>query len=152
MASDQDRVFMELAIGQAKAAYALGEIPVGAVVVLDDRVIGQGHNRSVMDHDPSAHAEIVALRDAAQNMENYRLTNATLYVTLEPCIMCSGAALHARLRRLVFGCRDPRSGAAGTRLNLVESDFLNHKAAVEAGVLSDQCQALLDDFFAEKRS
>jgi len=152
MASDQDRAFMALAIEQAREAYELNEIPVGAVVTFDNKVIGQGHNRCVMDHDPSAHAEIVALRNAAQNTENYRLTNTTLYVTLEPCIMCAGAALHARVGRVVFGCRDPRSGAAGTRLNLVESDFLNHKASVEAGVLSDECQALLDLFFKEKRS
>jgi len=142
---------MMLAIEQAKAAYALGEVPVGAVVVSNGKVIGQGHNRSVMDCDPTAHAEIVALRDAAQNSKNYRIPDSELFVTLEPCIMCSGAALHARVGRLVFGCRDPRSGAAGTRLNLVESDFLNHKASVEAGVLSDECQELLHRFFAEKR-
>ncbi len=151
MASDLDRQFMAMAIEQAKAARDLDEVPVGAIVVLDEKVVGTGHNRPVVDHDPSAHAEIVALRIAANAIQNYRLTGATLYVTLEPCIMCAGAILHARVGRVVFGCRDPRAGAAGSQLNLIQSEFLNHQASVEAGVLEDECRQLLTEFFDRKR-
>ena len=142
---------MNLALQQAKRAAEQGEVPVGAVVVLDQQVIGSGYNRSIIDHDPSAHAEIMALRDAGVTLSNYRLNDATLYVTLEPCIMCAGAILHARIARLVFGARDPRAGAAGSQLNLLESRFLNHQSAVVAGVMAAQCRQLLQDFFAAKR-
>ncbi|MBX2884236.1 MAG: tRNA adenosine(34) deaminase TadA [Granulosicoccus sp.] len=152
MASALDRKWMAEAIDLAEAAQEWGEVPVGAVVVQDGSIIGRGYNRPVSDHDPSAHAEIVALRDAAKNKQNYRLPGSTLYVTLEPCIMCAGAIVHARIKRLVFGCRDPRSGAAGSQLNLIENEFLNHQAILEAGVLEAECRRLLTQFFANKRT
>lgn len=152
MASALDRKWMAEAIDLAEAAQEWGEVPVGAVVVQDGSIIGRGYNRPVSDHDPSAHAEIVALRDAAKNKQNYRLPGSTLYVTLEPCIMCAGAIVHARIKRLVFGCRDPRSGAAGSQLNLIENEFLNHQAILEAGVLEAECRRLLTQFFADKRT
>ena len=142
---------MQQALALAREAALSGEVPVGAVVAKDETVIGQGFNRPVTTHDPSAHAEIIALRDAATSCENYRLTGCTIYVTLEPCIMCAGAMLNARIKRLVFGARDPRFGAAGSQLNLVESEFLNHRAVVESGVLEQECSELLQKFFADRR-
>ena len=142
---------MEAALDQARIAEQLGEVPVGAVVVLNNRIIGRGHNRPITDHDPSAHAEIMAIRDAADALQNYRLGGATLYVTLEPCIMCAGAILHARIARVVFAARDERFGAAGSQLNLLESVFLNHQASITAGVLADQASSMLRKFFADKR-
>jgi tRNA(adenine34) deaminase len=146
-----DAGFMALAMEEARIAGREGEVPVGAVVVAGGRVVGLGHNRSIPDHDPSAHAEIVALRAAAATLGNHRLTGATLYVTLEPCIMCAGAILHARIERLVYAAPDPRFGAAGSALNLLDSPFLNHRSRVTAGVLRDQAAELLEGFFADRR-
>lgn len=142
---------MRRALAMAREAAAVGEVPVGALVVRDGKVIGSGYNRPVSGHDPTAHAEIVALREAATRSANYRLPGTTLYVTLEPCIMCAGAILHARVERLVYGAKDPCSGAAGSVTNMVESPFLNHRCRVTAGVLKDDCATILTKFFADRR-
>ncbi|HZY18620.1 MAG TPA: tRNA adenosine(34) deaminase TadA [Ramlibacter sp.] len=142
---------MALALEQARQAGAAGEVPVGAVVVRDGQVIGRGRNGPVAAHDPTAHAEIVALRDAARTLGNYRLDGCDLYVTLEPCPMCSGAMLHARLRRVVFGAPDPKTGAAGSVLDLFGERRLNHRTLVEGGVLAQACGAQLSDFFSARR-
>jgi len=142
---------MGLALEQAKLAAAAGEVPVGAVVVKDGQVIATGHNAPIASHDPTAHAEVVALREAARVLGNYRLDGCTLYVTLEPCAMCSGAMLHARVDRVVFGAADPRTGVAGSVLNLFEHTQLNHQTRVTGGVLAQECGLLLKDFFRPKR-
>ena len=142
---------MRLALAEARAAAAAGEVPVGAVVVKDGRVIATGRNAPVGTHDPSAHAEIVALRAAAAALGNYRLDGCTLVVTLEPCAMCAGAMLHARVGRVVFGAADPKTGAAGSVLNLFAERRLNHHTQVQGGVLADECAALLRDFFKPRR-
>ena len=152
MRSTDDSIHMALALEQADLARAAGEVPVGAVVVRDGRVLAVGHNRPVQSHDPSAHAEIVALRAAAQALGNYRLDGCTLYVTLEPCAMCAGAMLHARLARVVYGAPDPRTGAAGSVVNLFAQPLLNHHTEVEGGVRDAECGALLQAFFAQRRS
>ena len=146
-----DLRFMAQAFELAEKAQALGEIPVGAVVVQDEQVIGQGFNRSICGHDPSAHAEIQALRDAGRFLTNYRFPDCTLYVTLEPCVMCAGAILQARVQRVVFGAYDERYGAGGSRLNLLESGFLNHRCSVVSGVMKEPCQQLLGQFFRDRR-
>jgi tRNA(adenine34) deaminase len=146
-----DAAFMALALDEARQAAAAGEVPVGSVVVRDGEVIGRGRNSPVADSDPTSHAEIVALRAAARAVGNYRLDGCTLYVTLEPCAMCVGAMLHARLERVVFGARDPKTGAAGSVLDLFAVDRLNHKTQVEGGVLENECGALLAGFFKERR-
>ena len=146
-----DQRFMTRALALAKNAGDSGEVPVCAVVVLNNEIIGEGHNQPVACHDPTAHAEIVAIRNACEAVNNYRLNGATLYVTLEPCIMCAGAILTSRIDRLVFGARDERFGAAGTQVNLVESTFLNHQATVTAGVLESVSKVLLQEFFESKR-
>lgn len=146
-----DARFMREALEEAEIAMDLGEVPVGAVVVMDQQVVGRGCNRPIADNDPSSHAEIVALRNAARHLKNYRLSGASLYVTLEPCIMCAGAILHARVARLIFGAKDDKYGAAGSRLNLLESEFLNHRTQVVAGVLGQESSALINEFFASKR-
>jgi tRNA(adenine34) deaminase len=148
---DADFFFMGQALDLARQAATLGEVPVGAVVVRDGVVIGRGFNRPIGGHDPTAHAEIAALRDAAQQVGNYRLPGATLYVTLEPCTMCIGAMFHARVERVVFGASDPKTGAAGSVLNLFAEPRLNHHAVVESGILADECGALLSSFFAARR-
>ncbi len=142
---------MRHALELARRAQVEGEVPVGAVVVLDEQVIGEGWNRPISASDPSAHAEIQALRSAATARKNYRLVGATLYVTLEPCAMCVGAMFHARIRRVVFGAADPKTGAAGSTLNLFEEKRLNHHALVQGGVLAAECGALLSGFFASRR-
>lgn len=142
---------MRLALGLAREAGAAGEVPVGAVVVLDGEVIGRGFNQPILRHDPTAHAEIMALRDAADRAGNYRLPGATLYVTLEPCVMCTGAIMHARVARVVYGARDPKTGAAGSVVDLYGEGRLNHHADIEGGVLAEQCGALLSSFFAARR-
>lgn len=142
---------MELALEQARAALAAGEVPVGAVVVHRGMVVGNGRNAPIASHDPTAHAEIVALRQAAATLGNYRLDECDLYVTLEPCAMCGGAMLHARLRRVVFGARDPKTGAAGSVLDLFGERRLNHHTVVEGGVKAEACSALLGDFFRDRR-
>ncbi|MFP5466132.1 MAG: tRNA adenosine(34) deaminase TadA [Gammaproteobacteria bacterium] len=146
-----DVAFMGLALQQARAAAAAGEVPVGAVVVHQGCVIGVGRNAPIGTHDPTAHAEMVALRAAAQALGNYRLDDCELYVTLEPCVMCSGALMHARLRRVVYGAADPKTGAAGSVLNLFGSAQLNHHTQVQGGVLAHECGALLSDFFRSRR-
>jgi len=143
---------MRCALEQAKLAYRLGEVPVGAVVVdAEHNIVAQGHNRTISDHDPTAHAEIVALRAAARLAGNYRLPDYRLYVTLEPCAMCLGAMLHARLRAVVYGAPDPKTGACGGLLNLAENRQLNHQTEVIGGVLAKPCADLLRQFFRERR-
>jgi tRNA(adenine34) deaminase len=149
--SATDQRFMRDALAEARSAADAGEVPVGAVVVKDGCVIATGRNAPINGHDPTAHAEIVALRAAARALGNYRLDDCTLYVTLEPCAMCSGAMLHARLPRVVFGAADPRTGAAGSVVNLFGEPQLNHQTAVQGGVLADECGALLSDFFRQRR-
>ena len=143
--------FMQLALAQATAAAQSGEVPVGAVIVLGDKVIATGRNSPIAGHDPTAHAEIIALRAAAKSLGNYRLPDCTLYVTLEPCAMCSGAMLHARLKRVVFGALDAKTGAAGSVINLFEQPQLNHQTALQGGVLADECAAMLKSFFSQRR-
>lgn len=147
--SDADA--MQLALAEAGLAAAAGEVPVGAVVVKDGKVIASGRNAPVDSHDPTAHAEIVALRAAAQVLGNYRLDGCEMFVTLEPCTMCSGAMLHARLQRVVFGAVDPKTGAAGSVLNVFAQSQLNHQTQVQGGVLAEECAALLQDFFQRRR-
>nr|WP_315249219.1 tRNA adenosine(34) deaminase TadA [uncultured Duganella sp.] len=144
--------YMRLALEQAQQAWNLGEVPVGAVVVKDGEVIAVGCNQPIGRHDPTAHAEIVALRAAAEKLGNYRLPGCELYVTLEPCVMCSGAMMHARLARVVFGAADPKTGACGSVINLFEQEQLNHHTAIEGGVLAAECGAMLKDFFAARRA
>lgn len=149
---DRDAAFMQLALEQARQASASGEAPVGAVVTVGGEIIATGHNRSITDCDPSAHAEIVALRNAAQARENYRLTDATLYVTLEPCAMCVGALVQARIVRLVFGAYDPKAGALGSAIDLSDSAAFNHRFEVQGGLMADECAAILKEFFEQRRS
>jgi len=149
--ADPDAAFMRRALAEAAAAGAAGEIPVGAVVVAGREIVATGQNRSIRDTDPSGHAEIVALRAAAALQSNYRLTGATLYVTLEPCAMCVGAVVQARLARVVFGAYDPRAGALGSAIDLTDSKAFNHRFEVLGGVLADDCGGVLRQFFEQKR-
>jgi tRNA(adenine34) deaminase len=149
--AEQDSVFMREALALARQAQQAGEVPVGAVVVRDGQVIGRGRNAPIGQHDPTAHAEVMALRDAARNLGNYRLEGCTLYVTLEPCVMCSGAVLHARLARVVYGATDPRAGAAGSALDVYALASLNPHTEVSGGVLAQECGQLLKDFFKPRR-
>ena len=146
-----DSEFMGLALDLARDAGAAGEVPVGAVVVMDGEVVGRGSNQPIGRHDPTAHAEIMALRDAATRLGNYRLPGSTLYVTLEPCAMCAGAIMHARIDRVVFGARDPKTGAAGSVIDLFAESRLNHHTSVSGDVLAEQCGSLLSGFFAARR-
>ena len=146
-----DRQVMQQALEQAQLAALAGEVPVGAVLVRDGQVISRAFNKPITDHDPSAHAEMLALRQAALVAENYRLPGATLYVTLEPCTMCAGALLHARLDRIVYGASDPKTGAAGSVLDVFSSEQINHQTSVEGGVMGEECGQLLRDFFKERR-
>jgi tRNA(adenine34) deaminase len=146
-----DSEFMGLALGQASEAGAAGEVPVGAVIVMDGVVVGRGFNQPIGRHDPTAHAEVMALRDAAARMGNYRLPGCTLYVTLEPCAMCAGAIMHARIDRVVFGARDPKTGAAGSIVDLFAEPRLNHHTTIVGGVLAEQCGSLLSSFFSARR-
>ncbi len=142
---------MRLAIEQAHKAWALGEVPVGAVLVHEGRVLATGCNQPIGAHDPTAHAEIRALRAAAEQLGNYRLVDCDLYVTLEPCAMCAGAIMHARIRRLVYGARDPKTGVCGSVIDLMAETRLNHHTQVQGGVLADECGGLLSAFFAMRR-
>lgn len=142
---------MRLALTQAAEARAAGEVPVGAVIVKDGDVIATGFNRPISHRDPTHHAEIAVLRAAATRLGNYRLPGCTLYVTLEPCVMCAGAMMHARIARVVFGASDPKTGACGSVLNLFAERRLNHHAELTGGVLADECGTMLSDFFAERR-
>lgn len=150
-AIERDRRFMALAQAAAEEARAVGEVPVGAVLVRGDDVIATGFNHPIGGHDPSAHAEMAALRSAARVLENYRLPGCELYVTLEPCLMCAGAIMHARIARVVFGARDPKTGACGSVVDAFANPQLNHHTEVIGGVLEDECGAALSAFFAERR-
>tara|TARA_R110001599_G_scaffold64023_3_gene178513 strand:- start:89184 stop:89675 length:492 start_codon:yes stop_codon:yes gene_type:complete len=147
----QDERRMRQALDQARNAWALGEVPVGALVVKDGEVIATGFNQPIGNHDPTAHAEIMALRAAAAILGNYRLPGCELFVTLEPCAMCAGAMLHARLSRVVYGASDPKTGAGGSLINLFEQNQLNHHTALLGGVLAQECSTLLKEFFVERR-
>jgi len=152
MVVNQDEDYMGLALNEARRAAAMDEVPVGAVVVdKDGAVIGRGYNHPISADDPTAHAEIVALREAARVIGNYRLMGATLYCTIEPCTMCAGAIVQARVARLVFGAPDPKAGAAGSLYNIVTDPRLNHSVEVVRGVLDDECSSLIQSFFASKR-
>lgn len=143
---------MREALALAREAASADEVPVGAVVVVDGAIVGRGFNQPIGRHDPTAHAEVMALRDAAANVGNYRLPGSTLYVTLEPCVMCAGAIMHARVGRVVFGARDPKTGAAGSVVDLFAEARLNHHADIAGGVLAEECGALLSGFFAARRA
>ena len=147
----RDAAFMRAALECARAAASAGEVPVGAVLVRDEQIIATGANQPIATHDPSAHAEIQALRAGGTRLQSYRLTDTTLYVTLEPCVMCAAAIAHARVRRLVFGCWDPRAGGAGSLVNVFSLPGLNHRVDVFGGVLMDECGQLLQAFFSERR-
>lgn len=149
--SEDAILMMKEALELARQAGALGEVPVGAVVVFQNRIIGRGFNAPISQHDPSAHAEIQAMRDAAQHLGNYRLVDCDLYVTLEPCVMCAGAIMHARIARLFYGASDPKTGACGSIVNLFQEKRINHHASVTGGVLAIECGEVLTDFFAERR-
>ena len=149
--SDQDEKFMREALALARQAQAAGEVPVGAVLVRDGEVVGRGWNHPISAYDPTAHAEILAIREAASALGNYRLVDTCLYVTLEPCPMCAGALVHARIGRLVYGTADPRAGAAGSVFNLLQEPRLNHRVDIASGVLAEECSGLLKDFFAARR-
>jgi tRNA(adenine34) deaminase len=151
MVSMQDESFMQAGLDEARLAAAAGEVPIGAVVVVRGEIIARGQNRVLRDVDPTAHAEIVAMRAAAHVLGNYRLLDCELYVTLEPCAMCSGAMVHSRLARLIFGAADPKAGAVGSALEVLNHPRLNHKMAVTAGVLSEECGAILKEFFRARR-
>ncbi len=142
---------MRIALDQARNAWLIGEVPVGAVIMRDGQVIATGYNRPITEHDPTAHAEIVALRHAAQLLANYRLPECELFVTLEPCAMCAMALMHARFKRVVFGASDPKTGAAGSVVNLFDEPQLNHHTEIHGGVLGDECGAVLREFFTERR-
>jgi tRNA(adenine34) deaminase len=147
-----DREAMEAALAEARTAAEAGEVPIGAVAIREDEIIGRGQNRVLRDNDPTAHAEIVAIREAAAALGNYRLNGCTLYVTLEPCAMCAGAMIHARLDRLVYAAPDPKTGAAGSVLEVLNHPRLNHQMQVEQGILADEAGELLRGFFRERRA
>jgi tRNA(adenine34) deaminase len=144
--------FMRMALEQAQEARRAGEVPVGAVVVADGEIIGRGFNQPIRAHDPTAHAEIVAMRDAARQLGNYRLTGATLYVTVEPCLMCVGAMVHARIATLVYGAPEPKAGAVASTQRAHEHAALNHRLTVVGGVLEDECRAVMQQFFRDRRT
>jgi tRNA(adenine34) deaminase len=147
-----DERFMREALALAREAGAAGEVPVGAVVVRGGEIVGRGYTRPITSHDPTAHAEIIALREAAKRLGNYRLPDCELFVTLEPCVMCTGGIFHARIARVVFGARDPKTGAAGSVLDLYAEPRLNHHAEIVGGMLAEECGELLSSFFAARRT
>lgn len=149
--SQQHKYYMQLAIEQAKLAAQAGEVPVGAVLVLNDEVIATSFNQPISGNDPTSHAEIEVLRAGAEKLNNYRLLDTTLYVTLEPCMMCAGAMVHARIGQLVFGAYDPKSGVVSSRAKLLDESFLNHKVAWQGGVMADECGSILSLFFKSRR-
>lgn len=146
-----DQEYMQIALALAGEAAEAGEVPVGAIVVKDGEIVGRGYNAPISTHDPSAHAEIRAMRNAANHLGNYRLVGCTLYVTLEPCAMCTGAIQHARIARVVYGASDPKTGACGSVVNLMEEARLNHHTTVEGGVMAQECGSVLSAFFAARR-
>jgi len=147
-----DEFWMEEALREGQRAQAAGEVPVGAVVVRDGQIIGRGRNQPIASNDPTAHAEILALRDAGQNLGNYRLEDCDLYATIEPCAMCAGAIVHSRIRRLIYGSDDPKSGAVNSVMQLLEHPALNHRVLVKSGVLAGRSTELLQAFFRDKRA
>jgi tRNA(adenine34) deaminase len=149
---EADEQFMDLALIEAEKAMAAGEVPVGAVVVSAGTVVGSGYNRPISASDPTAHAEMLAMREAARALGNYRLPEVTLYCTVEPCIMCAGAMIHARISRLAFGTPDPKAGAAGSIYNVLTDPRLNHRVEVVSGICEDRCAAILRTFFASRRT
>jgi tRNA(adenine34) deaminase len=150
--TEKDFIYMKLALDEAKLAYSKNEVPVGAVLVKNDEVISRSHNQSISKNDPSGHAEMNALRDAAKKIDNYRLNGASLYVTLEPCLMCFGACIHSRIDRLIFATEDQKSGVVINNLNLKEESFFNHKISVSSGILTTESSELLKKFFQERRN
>ncbi len=148
---EQHEHFMEIALREARGAAASGEVPVGAVLVLDDRILACGHNRSIRSMDPTAHAEMEALRQGAQVLGNYRMEGCRLYVTKEPCLMCCGAMIHARIRELIVGARDEKSGAVWSRAQLLDLPWLNHRIISRFGILEESCRSVLQDFFQQRR-
>ena len=151
MNEKKDIIFMQEAITLAKQAEIEGEVPVGALVTLEGKVIGRGYNQMIQNSDPTSHAEIIALREAALQLNNYRLVNCNLYVTLEPCLMCVGASVHARIQRLIYGADDPKSGAVKSHQELLNSSMLNHKFEVTSGVMRDEISKQISNFFKKKR-
>lgn len=147
----RDQYFMTLALEQGQLAYDAGEVPVGAVVVQNNEVVGRGYNQPITSLDPTAHAEVVAVRDAAKNIGNYRLMGATLYVTVEPCTMCAGCLVHSRLERLVYAATEPKAGVIESAMCILDSPFFNHKIEVRSGVLAEQASSLMSDFFVMRR-
>ncbi len=152
MYEKKDELWMLQALKLAKQASDIDEIPVGALIVKDEKLIGQGYNQPILTHDPTAHAELIAIRNAATNQKNYRLLNSTMYVTLEPCCMCVGALIHARIKRLVFAAHDFKTGAVESSIRLISADFHNHKIEVLGGLLEDQASELLSSFFKQLRT
>jgi tRNA(adenine34) deaminase len=152
MPTESENQWMRLALDQARIAAASGEVPVGAIIVKDGEVIGAGHNRNLLDNDPTAHAEIVALRQAAARMRNHRLVGCEMFVTIEPCAMCSGALVHARLARLIYGASDPKAGAVSSVMQVINHPSLNHQMEVTAGVLAEECSEILRAFFQSRRT
>ena len=151
MPSGEDAAWMELALDQAQLAATAGEVPVGALVIKDGEILGRGYNRNLLDNDPTAHAEIVALRQAAARMGNHRLVGCTMVATIEPCSMCAGALIHARIARLIYGATDLKAGAAGSTVQVINHPSLNHRMEVTAGVLAGKCSEILQKFFRQKR-
>ncbi|WP_455814083.1 tRNA adenosine(34) deaminase TadA [Pseudomonas graminis] len=152
MTDNNDEFWMRHALKLAQRAWDEGEVPVGAVLVHEGRVIGEGWNRPIGHHDPTAHAEMMAIRQGGKVIENYRLLETTLYVTLEPCVMCAGAMVHGRIGRLVFGARDAKTGAAGSLLDVLRHPGMNHQVQIEQGILAEECAALLSNFFRQRRA
>jgi len=148
---NQDEKYMKEAIKQAKKAYALGEVPIGCVIVYEDKIIGRGYNRRTIDKNTLAHAEMMAIKKASKKMNDWRLEDCTMYVTLEPCQMCSGAIVQSRMKKVVIGCMNPKAGCAGSVLNLLQMEAFNHQVELEIGVLGEQCSAMMKQFFKELR-
>lgn len=148
---EQNELWMQEALRSAQRALDLGEVPVGAVVIFEGKIVGRGLNRNLADSDPTAHAEIVALREAGSALGNHRLTNCDLFVTIEPCAMCAGAMVHARIRRLIYGAEDPKAGAVHSAMHVLNHPALNHKVEVRRGVLAGQCAEVLQEFFRSRR-
>ena len=148
---NQDEKYMKEAIKQAKKAYAIGEVPIGCVIVYEGKIIGRGYNRRTIDKNPLAHAELIAIKKASKKMGDWRLEDCTLYVTLEPCQMCSGAIVQARVKKVVVGCMNPKAGCAGSILNLLQVEQFNHQVELETGVLEEECSEMMKNFFKELR-
>lgn len=148
---NQDEKYMREAIKQAKKAYALGEVPIGCVIVYEDKIIGRGYNRRTIDKNTLAHAEMMAIKKASKKMDDWRLEDCTMYVTLEPCQMCSGAIVQSRMKKVVIGCMNPKAGCAGSILNLLQMEEFNHQVELEIGVLGEECSAMMKQFFKELR-